>query len=91
MKEATLDDLRTSFAMIEQWLSEGEAVEITRGGKPYAHLTPALAKGEVAPKRVGWPSPADRLKELRGYCGDSVLAEKDVANIFTSLRGERVL
>src|SRR5947199_375071 len=91
MKEATLDDLRTSFAKIDQWLSEGEAIEITKGGKPYAHLTPATVNNGSASRRSAWPAPADRLKELRGYCGGSVLSEKDAEEIFNSLRGERIL
>lgn len=40
MKTATIRDLRNSFPTVARWIEEGECVEITRSGKPFAHLAP---------------------------------------------------
>lgn len=40
MKSATIRDLRNSFPAVARWIEEGECVEITRSGKPFARLEP---------------------------------------------------
>ncbi len=40
MKTATIRDLRNSFPVVARWIEEGECVEITRSGKPFARLAP---------------------------------------------------
>ncbi len=40
MKSATIRDLRNSFPTVARWIEEGECVEITRSGKPFARLEP---------------------------------------------------
>lgn len=40
MKTATIRDLRNSFPRVAKWIEEGECVEITRSGKPFARLAP---------------------------------------------------
>lgn len=40
MKSASIRDLRNSFPTVARWIEEGEAVEITRSGKPFARLEP---------------------------------------------------
>jgi len=40
MKTLTVRDLRYDFAKVEEWLADGEEIEITKHGKPVAHLTP---------------------------------------------------
>ena len=40
MKTATVRDLRNEFPKVARWIEEGECVEITRGGKPIARLSP---------------------------------------------------
>lgn len=40
MKTATVRDLRNQFPVVARWIEEGESVEITRGGKPFARLAP---------------------------------------------------
>jgi antitoxin (DNA-binding transcriptional repressor) of toxin-antitoxin stability system len=40
MKTATIRDLRNSFPTVARWIEEGECVEITRSGKPFARLEP---------------------------------------------------
>ena len=40
MKTATVRDLRNQFPLVARWIEEGESVEITRSGKPFARLAP---------------------------------------------------
>lgn len=40
MKTASIRDLRNQFPVVARWIEEGESVEITRGGKPFARLAP---------------------------------------------------
>lgn len=40
MKTATVRDLRNQFPLVAKWIEEGESVEITRSGKPFARLAP---------------------------------------------------
>lgn len=40
MKSATIRDLRNAFPTVARWIEEGECVEITRSGKPFARLEP---------------------------------------------------
>lgn len=40
MKSASIRDLRNSFPAVARWIEEGECVEITRSGKPFARLEP---------------------------------------------------
>jgi len=40
MKTLTVRDLRYDFAKVEEWLANGEEIEITKHGKPVACLSP---------------------------------------------------
>lgn len=40
MKTLTVRDLRYDFAKVEEWLADGEEIEITKHGKPVARLSP---------------------------------------------------
>jgi antitoxin (DNA-binding transcriptional repressor) of toxin-antitoxin stability system len=40
MKTATVRDLRNAFPTVARWIEEGECVEITRSGRPFARLEP---------------------------------------------------
>ncbi len=40
MKSASIRDLRNAFPTVARWIDEGESVEITRAGKPFARLEP---------------------------------------------------
>ncbi len=42
MKSATIRDLRNAFPTVARWIEEGECVEITRSGKPFARLEPII-------------------------------------------------
>ena len=44
MKTATVADLRNNFAILSQWILDGEAVTITKRGLVFATLAPARRK-----------------------------------------------
>ena len=75
MKTATVRDLRNSFARLSAWIEDGEAVEITKGGKVFAHLVPPTAADSR--KRVK----PDILKRLRKTWGDRVFSAQEVADM----------
>ncbi len=60
MKTATIRDLRNSFPIVARWIEEGECVEITRSGKPFARLAPIP---QVNSEPVTMPDFLARLKE----------------------------
>ena len=57
MKTATVADLRNDFATISKWIHAGEAITITKRGRPFATLTPARERSTLPP--------IDRLARLR--------------------------
>jgi len=59
MKTASVRDLRNRFARVASWIAEGESVEITKRGKPFACLSPAKSKT----RRFKMPDIMARLKE----------------------------
>jgi len=59
MKTATIRDLRNSFPTVARWIEEGECVEITRSGKPFARLAPIPHESETP---VAMPEFLLRLK-----------------------------
>jgi antitoxin (DNA-binding transcriptional repressor) of toxin-antitoxin stability system len=60
MKTATVRDLRNAFPQVARWIEEGECVEITRSGKPFARLAP-VAPTETS--NVPMPDFLGRLRE----------------------------
>ena len=72
MKTATVRELRNDFARLSAWLEDGEQVEITKGGKPFAHLVP------VTPRKVVKP---DILKRLKQTWGGRVFSVKEIADM----------
>lgn len=83
MKTATVRDLRNRFPRVAAWIEEGEAVEITKSGKPYARLvpvTPANSRKLVKP---------DIMRQLKETWGDRVFSAKEVAEMRAAeLEGE---
>jgi len=57
MKFATVADLRNHFATVSKWIQDGEAVTITKRGRPFATLSPSKQKKPAAP--------LDRMSRLR--------------------------
>lgn len=60
MKQASVRDLRNAFPQVARWIEEGECVEITRSGKPFARLAPIPSASE---KDLEIPKFMDRLAE----------------------------
>ncbi len=59
MRTATVRDLRNEFPRVARWIEEGECVEITRSGKPFARLAPAP---KATPASVPMPDFLGRLQ-----------------------------
>jgi len=49
MKTATVADLRNHFPAISRWLAEGLPVSITKRGRPFATISPAVRKKTTPP------------------------------------------
>ncbi len=83
MKTATVRDLRNHFPRVAAWIAEGQPVEITKAGKPFARLVPApLGK----PPKLVKPDIMARLKEI---WGNRVFSAKEVAQMRAAeLEGE---
>ena len=61
MKTATVRDLRNNFASVAKWIEHGEQIEITRNGKSFATLSPALPKKRG---KVDWAARFKRYKPV---------------------------
>lgn len=83
MKAATVRDLRNHFPRVAAWIAEGESVEITKAGKPFARLVPA------APEKPRKPVKVDFAKQLRKTWGSRVFSAAEVAEMRAAeLEGE---
>jgi prevent-host-death family protein len=83
MKTATVRDLRNRFPRVASWLAEGEPVEITKSGKPFARLLPAVPE---KPRRFKMP---DIMARLNRDFGDCVFSSKEIAKMRAAeLEGE---
>ena len=82
MKTATIRDLRNRFPLVAAWIAEGEPVEITRAGKPFARLVPATPE---KPRRFKMP---DIMARLEQTFGDSTYEAADLARGLVASRGE---
>ena len=72
MKTATVRDLRNSFPRVAAWIAEGEPVEITKSGRPFARLVPA-----VSAKKSKLVKP-DIVARLKVVWGDRCFSTKEV-------------
>jgi prevent-host-death family protein len=82
MKTATVRDLRNRFARVAAWIDEGEQVQITKSGKPFARLVPAPP---AKPRRFRMPDIKARLDRT---FGDTTYDAADVARGLAASRGE---
>ena len=80
MKTATVRDLRNQFARLSAWITEGETIEITKGGKVFARLVPASRK-----QRLVKP---DIMARLKANWGNRVFTEQEVAAMRAAELGE---
>jgi antitoxin (DNA-binding transcriptional repressor) of toxin-antitoxin stability system len=82
MKTATVRDLRNHFPRVAAWIAEGESVEITKSGKPFAQLSP-VEPGKR--RRLKMPDIMARLKE---DFGDAEYDAADMQRGLTDSRGD---
>ena len=82
MKTATIRDLRNEFSRVARWIEEGESVEITRSGKPFAHLSP------IPPPAAGRVQMPDFLARIRENFPNEKPG-KGLASVVDYDRGER--
>jgi antitoxin (DNA-binding transcriptional repressor) of toxin-antitoxin stability system len=77
MKKATIRDLRYRFGEVEDLLSEGQEVLITRRKRPVARLLPAQAK--PGPERPDFLGRLKKIykKTLKISGADLVSSERD--------------
>ena len=75
MPTATVADLRNNFRRVSAWIDDGQPVEITRHGRPFARLVPAV---EPVKKKVVWP---DFESQRRAIWGDRIFSAKEVAEM----------
>ena len=73
MKTATVRDLRNQFPRVAAWIAEGESVEITKAGKPFARLVPPT------PAKAPKPVKPDILARLKKTWGNRVFSVQEVA------------
>lgn len=82
MRTATVRDLRNRFPRVATWIEQGESVEITKAGKPFAHLSPAVPGKS---RRFKMPDIMERLDRTFGTtCYDAA----EVARGLAASRGE---
>lgn len=82
MKRASVRDLRNHFPRVAAWVEEGESVEITKSGKVFARLSPAI------PQRRSKFKMPDIMARLRQTFGDSCYDSTDIAKGLDISRGE---
>ena len=68
MKTASVRDLRNNFAKVSRWLEDGEKVEITKRGVPYAKMELSAPPAE-ARKHVSQMSSKERRELFRKRFG----------------------
>jgi prevent-host-death family protein len=72
MKTLTVRELRYDFAKVEEWLADGEEIEVTKHGKPVARLSPpGREKAPVFDAEAHW-------RRLRETWGDRVFSAEEV-------------
>jgi prevent-host-death family protein len=83
MKTATVRDLRNRFPRVAAWIDNGEQVEITKSGKPFARLVPLAPE---KPYRFKMP---DIMARLKRDFGSRVYSAEEVARMRAAeLEGE---
>lgn len=83
MKTATVRDLRNRFPRVAAWIDNGEPVEITKSGKPFARLVPVVPE---KPRRFKMP---DIMARLDRAFGSRIYSAEEVARMRAAeLEGE---
>jgi prevent-host-death family protein len=82
MKTATIRDLRNHFPRVAAWIDNGEPVEITKSGKPFARLVPVTPE---KPRRFKMPDIKARLERT---FGNKTYDAAEMARGIAASRGE---
>ena len=72
MQTLTIRDLRYDFGKVMAWLADGEEIEITKHGKPVAHLT--LPRQDKVPKFDA----KEHRRRMKETWGDRVFSAEEV-------------
>ncbi len=78
MKTATVRDLRNNFASVAKWIEHGEQITITRNGKTFATLSPAVPE---TPRKIDWEARMRRYKPI-----GRKLSKKETEEFWSKLR-----
>lgn len=81
MKTATVRDLRNHFADVAKWIEGGEEIIITRNGKNFATLTPAISAPTAGLFQTAWA----RRNEKYAPVGKK-LSASETENFWSQLR-----
>jgi len=83
MHTLTVRDLRYDFSKVESWLADGQEIEITRHGKPVAHLSPPRSGQEKS-----FDADAHQRRLLETW-GDRVFTAEEVREMREAELGDR--
>jgi antitoxin (DNA-binding transcriptional repressor) of toxin-antitoxin stability system len=70
MKRATVADLRNNFHRISAYIANGETVEITKRGRPFAQLSPPPRKRKLVKP--------DFMAQIKEVWGDRIFSAAEV-------------
>lgn len=70
-RRATVADLRNNFRRLSAWLENGESIEITKRGKSFAHIVPAV-------KSVKKPVVIDFAAQLKATWKDKFFTYEEI-------------
>lgn len=71
MKTISVTNLEQDINRVEEWLAQGEEIELSRLGQPFARLLP------IEPRPISTTTSVDFLGQLKTNWGDRVLAADD--------------
>ncbi len=71
MKTISINNLEQDINRVEEWLAQGEEIELSRRGQPFARLLP------IEPRPLSTTSAVDFMDQLRANWGDRQLAADD--------------
>ncbi len=78
MKTVTTADLRNHFRRVSSWLDNGESVEITKRGMPYATLLPVAKAVPSRPSKIDFAAQRQAIWKGRRF------SAKEVAEVRTA-------
>ena len=84
MKTATVADLRNRFSSVSRELLAGESITITKRGRPFAVLAPAVPRKSIRAGKI------NHLAQLEEIYSDGPVASSTIpGGVLDESRGER--